>query len=47
MNIKSLLQWFPIFSSERTTRNIFVLRKAHNIDLYRDWQTTWGILADH
>ena len=42
-----LVQWFPNFSGVRTTWNILVLREAQNIDLYKDWWTTWATLADH
>ncbi len=42
-----LTQWFPNFSSVETTWNILVLHEAQNIDLSRDWRTTWATnLAD-
>ena len=42
-----LMQWFPNFSSARTTQTILVLRVAQNIDLHRDSPTTCANLVDH
>ncbi len=42
-----LYQRFPNFSGARTTWNILVLLEAQNIDLDRDWRTTWANLVDH
>ena len=40
-------QWFPNFSGARTPSIILVLRKAQNIDLYRDLRTIRANLANH
>ncbi len=41
-----LSQWFPKFSLELTTSNILLFREAQNINLHRDWRTTWANIAE-